>query len=88
MNFVIFLISMLLLCLFLWLFRALRAAFETEKMMQGPEAYAEYKKIERAVIYYVAFLCLLFFSNIVLYSLVKPLIFYSLLKEPTKKAQV
>jgi hypothetical protein len=88
MNFVIFAISMLLLIIFLWLFNALRAQFQTEKRMQGPELFAEYKKIEILVVYYVAFLAVLFFVNIILYSVVKPLIFYKLLQKNTQKSQV
>jgi len=56
--------------------------------MQGPELFAEYKKIERLVVYYVAFLAVLFFVNIILYSVVKPFIFYKLLQKNTQKSQV
>jgi ABC-type Fe3+ transport system permease subunit len=71
----------MLLCLalaFLCLYFSLKARLAREKKLQGPEKYKQYASKERVFTCVVVLQVLLFICNIVLYSVVKPALYYKL----------
>ena len=63
---------------FLSLYFSLKVQLAKEKKLQGPDKYRQYAKKERVFTCMVVLLVLLFLCNIVLYSVVKPALYYKL----------